>query len=411
MVVVMRAASAPGSPLPPQVVASLNLSTSAFGWLNVMTNPLETLTFSALGALIVSRQPGHAIGWLFCAIGVELSVEVFTDAYAVCALFVAPGTLPGGLMAGWVQQWVWLVGVLLFVVFVPLRFPTGRLVSARWRPAWWLAVAVTAAAVLVVAFAPGPLSNTLDGTDIPNPFGISYLAAAAPVLVFVLLIMILASILLAVASLVVRLRRARGVERQQIKWFAYIAILVALLFVLQTVVENVFGISFPPLDLAVDLAWGLAIVGLPIATGLAILRYHLFDIDVIIRRTLIYGTLTAVLVGVYFGGVIVAQSLVQTLTGQTKLHPALIVVTTLLIAALFTPLRRGIQATIDRHFYRRKYDAQRTLAAFGVTLRAETDLSALSERLILAVQETMHPAHVSLWLRPLRSLPDREVKR
>jgi hypothetical protein len=404
-VAITRATSDVGSSLPPQVAATPVLPTSAIGWLGALLTIMQPWAFAALGTLIVSHQPAHAIGWLFCAIGVELTVELFTDMYAVYALLVEPGALPGGLVAGWLQNWIWFVGVALFVVFVPLRFPSGQLVSARWRPAWWVAVGVTAAGVLLVAFAPGPFGNVLDGAGIHNPFGVAYLAAATPVLIFVLLIVFLTSTLLAAASLVVRLRHARGVERQQIKWFAYIAILLALLFVLQTVVFNVLGISFPPVNLAVSLAWGVALVGLPIVTGLAILRYHLFDIDVLIRRTLIYGTLSVLLVCMYFGCVLGAQAVIQALTGQTKQHPAVVVTTTLLLAGLFTPLRHGIQRFIDLRFYRSKYDVARTLAAFGATLRTETDLGALSERLVMAVQETMHPAHVSLWLRePLRAI-------
>jgi hypothetical protein len=394
---ITRAASAPGMPLPPQVVAAMNVS-----WLGLIGSTLYLVmvcAFSALGALIVSRQPAHVIGWLFCAIGVELAVEYFTDGYAIYSLFVARDVLPGGLVAGWIQHWVWIVGVALFVVFVPLRFPTGRLVSARWRPAWWLAVGVTAAGVLLVAFAPGPLANVLDGADIPNPLGVGYLAAATPVLIFVLLIVFLASILLAVASLVVRLRRARGVERQQIKWFVYIAVLLALLFVLQTVVNNVLGISFPPVDLAVSLAWGVALIGLPLAMGLAILRYRLFDIDVIIRRTLVYGTLTALLAGLYLGLVIGVGGFVRAAFGLSEQEPVVLVVSTLAVASLTQPLRQWIQRFIDRRFYRNKYDAARTAAAFGATLRSEVDLAQLSAQLVAVVEETMQPAHISLWLR------------
>src|SRR5262249_37685158 len=161
------------------------------------------------------------IGWLFCAIGLEFVAEGFAGYYAVYALFVAPGALPGGLAAGWLQSWIWVGYVALPRAFVPLRFPTGPLVSPRWPPAWWLAVGATAAVALAAAFFPGPLGNFLDGFDVPNPLGVAGLTEALPALVLVAFISFLASILLAIASLVVRLRRARGEERQQIKWFAY----------------------------------------------------------------------------------------------------------------------------------------------------------------------------------------------
>ncbi len=329
-------------------------------------------------------------------------MRYFTEYYAVYALFVAPGALPGGLAAGWVQHWVWLVVDMFVVALVPLRFPTGRLVSARWWPAWWLAVGATAAETLLLAFAPIPLGNVLDGADVPNPLGIAGLAAVGPAFIVqaLLIVVLLASMLLAVASLVVRLGRARGIERQQIKWFAYSAILLGLLEVAQSVVQDVLGISSPALDLAWTLSFFVAIIGLPVATGLAILRYRLFDIDVLIRRTLVYGTLSAVLAALYFGVVVGLQTLVGALNSTAASSQVIIVASTLLIAALFNPLRHGIQATIDQRFYRRKVDAERTLATFAATLRSEVELAEVSAHLLTVVNETMQPAHASLWLRP-----------
>ncbi len=243
---------------------------------------------------------------------------------------------------------------MLLVALVPLPFPTGRLLSLRWRPAWWLAVGATAAMALVVAFYPGPLGNFLDGFGVPNPYGVAGLGELHPALVLVVLIPFLASVLLAVASLVVRLRRARGEELRQIKWFAYFALLFALIEVAQSVVENVLGISSPAVDAAYSLGNDLAFIGLPVATGLAILRYRLFDIDVIIRRTLVYGTLTALLAGLYFGVVVSLQALVGAMNSVAASSQVIIVASTLLIVALFNPLRHAIQVTIDRRFYRRK---------------------------------------------------------
>jgi hypothetical protein len=198
----------------------------------------------------------------------------------------------------------------------------------------------------------------------------------------------------AVISLIVRFRRARGDERQQIKWFASAAALTLVWII-------VLGQSTRGLPEAIVALSGLLVIpSIPIATGSAILRYRLYDIDIIINRTLVYGSLTLMLALVYFGGVTVTQALFQTLTGQERLPQLVVVASTLVIAALFNPLRRGIQSFIDRRFYRRKYDAAKTLEAFSAKLRNETDLDALSEDLVGVVRETMQPAYVSVWLRP-----------
>jgi hypothetical protein len=196
----------------------------------------------------------------------------------------------------------------------------------------------------------------------------------------------------AMTSVLVRFRRARGDERQQIKWFAAAAALTLVWYL-------VFGQSTRELPEAiVALASILVLQTIPVATGIAILRYRLYDIDRIINRTLVYGSLTVTLVALYFGGIVVLQRIFVTLTGQQS--TLAVVASTLLIAALFTPLRRRIQGFIDRRFYRSKYDARKTLEAFSAQLREETDLNALSEDLVGVVRETMQPAHVSLWLRP-----------
>jgi hypothetical protein len=403
--------AARGAPLPPELAA--NLPQSALDWLAQLLGLGEALGFAVLGAVLVARQHATALGWLFCALGFGIVVEYFTAYYALDALFLAaPGTLPGGLAAGWVQHWVWLVNIMLLLAFVPLRFPTGRLLSPRWRPAWWLVVGATAAVVLLVAILPGPLSNHLGGAHVTNPLGVAGLAA--PALIFVLfgvvIVMLLASILLSVVSLVVRLRRARGVERQQIKWVAYCAILLALLFVAQFFENTVLGISLPLLDQVFILGSKLGLIGLPVATGIAILRYRLFDIDLIIRLTLIYGTLTALLAAVYLGLVLAAQTLVRGLTGERGEQPPVIVASTLLVVALATPLRRGVQAAIDRRFYRRKYDAEQTVAAFGQALRSEVELERLRERVLAVVEETMQPAHAALWLRAAPPVRPRDTR-
>jgi hypothetical protein len=396
-VAVTRAASAPGTPFPPAAVAQLKLPT--LGWLEIVVLIVACWVFSALGAVIVSRYPAHTIGWIFCAIGFQTIVEPCAGYYAIYTLFVAPGALPGGLLAGWLQNWIWVVSAALLCAFLPLLFPTGRLLSARWKPAWWLITAATVASALGAAFHLGPLFNWLEGFDVPNPFGVAGLGGLFQVLAVVPFGLLLASMFVAAVSLVVRLRRARGEERQQIKWFAYFGVMLALLFVLQFVVHYILGISSVPIDAAWTLSWSTALIGLPLATGLAILRYRLFDIDVLIRRTLVYGMLSASLAALYFGVVVGLQTLMGSVNIAAASSPVVIVATTLLIAALFNPLRHGIQAAIDLSFYRRKYDAAKTLQAFSATLRSEVELEQVQERLLAVVQETMQPAHVSLWVR------------
>jgi hypothetical protein len=256
-----------------------------------------------------------------------------------------------------------------------------------------------------VAFMPGPLP---DYPQIRNPVGLtllegSFLAGEGGSLLYLSLV---ASTVLSASSMVVRFRRAAGEERQQIKWFAFAAGFAALGWVVNSLVyslayANVGGTESLLLAVA-QLLLLLSLLGIPLAVGIAILKYRLYDIDVIINRTLVYGSLTATLALVYFGGVTATQALFRTLTGQEELPQLVVVASTLVIAALFTPLRRRIQSFIDRSFYRRKYDARKTLEAFSAKLREETDLQALNNDLVGVVRETMQPAHVSLWLRPDR---------
>jgi hypothetical protein len=397
-VAVTSAASVPATPFPPQAVPQLQAS--ALGWLGTLLGLVACWVFSALGAVIVSRYPAHTIGWIFCAIGFLIVVEACAGYYAIYTLFVAPGALPLGLLAGWFQNWIWVVSAALLCTFLPLLFPAGQLVSRRWKPAWWLITGATIAGALGAAFHPGPLFNSLQGFDVPNPVGVAGLDGLFLVLGAVPFGLLLASMLVAAGSLVVRLRRARGEESQQIKWFAYFGVVLALLFVLQFVVRYILGISSPPFDAAFLLSWSIALIGLPLATGLAILRYRLFDIDVLINQTLVYGTLSAILAGLYFGVVVGLQTLMGSVNIAAASSPVVIVATTLLIAALFNPLRHGIQAAIDLSFYRRKYDAAKTLVAFSATLRSEVELAEVSAHLLTVVNETMQPAHASLWLRP-----------
>ena len=354
------------------------------------------VAFSTVGAIIASHRPKHPVGWLFCTIGLLVSVDHFCAEYATYALLAQPEALPAGEAAAWIRSWMWIVSGGLGV-FLVLLFPDGHLPSIRWRYLAWLNVFVIVLGSIAVAFSPGPVDAL--APEIHNPLGIDSLGIALGQAVVDLVeeIQIVVALSAAVSPFV-RLRRAGFEERQQIKWFAYGATILIIGALLSSRVPEVWEVWWVS---GVGFALYIAgIVGLPVAVGIAILRHHLYDINLIINRTLVYGSLTASLVLVYLGGVAATEAAFRTLTGQVKQPQLAIVVSTLVIAALFNPLRRRIQAFIDRRFYRKKYDAAKTLEAFSAKLRNDTDLDALSGDLIRVVRETMQPAHVSLWLRP-----------
>jgi hypothetical protein len=325
------------------------------------------------------------------------AVEHLCGEYAAYALLAHPEALPGGKVMLWLSLWVWIL-MFGFIVYLLLLFPNGRLPSSRWRPFAWLSAALTLMAVILMAISPDAVLDTLGSSDngrisLLNPLGVEGL----PNLYRPVQTLVLAMGLAAAASVVVGRRGARGVERQQIKWLLY----AGAIFFVGNVLKNTV---FSPLG---DVSWGLWVgyllvgiggLGGPIAIGIAILRYRLYEIDTLINRTLVYGALTAILAALYFGGIVVLQRVFVALTGEQS--TLAVVASTLVIAALFNPLRRRVQAFVDRRFYRRKYDAAKTLEAFSAKLRDETDLDALSDDLVGVVRETMQPAHVSLWLRP-----------
>jgi hypothetical protein len=349
-----------------------------------------TVSFSVVGALIASHRPENPIGWIFLAEGFFYGLLSAADEYAIYALLTNPGSLPLGAEASWLGQWIWAPGLGLSLVFLPLLFPDGHPPSPRWRPVVWLggvSIGLTVVSSTILLW-PERGPALLTGDESPSH--------VVQVLVdFIASPMLFVAGLGAVLSLVVRFSRARGDERQQIKWFAS-ATALTLVWILLFGQASLRGLP----GIIVTLSSLLVIPSIPIATGLAILRYRLYDIDRIINRTLVYGSLTLMLALVYFGGVTATQALFTVLTGQEEQPQLAIVISTLVIAALFTPLRRRIQTFIDRSFYRRKYDAAKTLEEFSMKLRDETDLDALGDDLVGVVRETMQPAHVSLWLRP-----------
>jgi hypothetical protein len=359
-------------------------------WLESM---LMGISFSVVGAVIAPHfPPQNPIGWIYCTIGLVGAMRLFSAEYAIVTLLTEPrsvlGMLPGGEALAWVSSWSWVPHIGLFL-FLGLLFPNGRPPSPRWRPFAWLAGVVVVVGTVAVALWP----ETAGGLDrVNHPLGIEGPTDVINPVETILYILAL----VAASSLMVRLRRSKGVERQQVKWFAYAAAVLAI----STTVTYVF---FEPMNVG-WLQWVsflpaiVGLVGLPVATGIAVLKYRLYNIDLLINRTLVYGLLTTMLVLFYFGSVVLFQELFRTLAGQAS--QLAVVASTLAIAALFNPLRRRIQAFIDRSFYRRKYDAAKTLQAFSTKLREETDLDTLSDDLVAVVKETMQPVHVSLWLRP-----------
>jgi hypothetical protein len=357
------------------------------------------LAFPLVGALIASKRPENAVGWLCLAVGLLWALSGVFDYYGYYGP-ATPGSVPFPVVAAGISDWIWVPAVGLLGTYILLLFPDGRLPSRRWRPLAWLSGTVILLLSIGVMLAPGPLDN-LGG--VRNPFGIEgahWLTVGGYALLPLLPLCMLASAL----SLVLRYRRSGGEERQQIKWIAFAASVVVVVYA----ITMIASLAFPEESwTTAGSVWWLNLLTyavlasfslVPIAVGIAILKYRLYEIDLLINRALVYGPLTATLIALYFGGIVVLQRLFVLLTGQQS--TLAVVASTLLIAALFTPLRRRIQSFIDRRFYRSKYDARKTLEAFSARLREETDLEALNEELVGVVMETMQPAYVSLWLRP-----------
>ena len=350
---------------------------------SLLASIVFALSFGTVGALVASRRPDNPLGWIMCLAGLAYAVGGVTVSYTESTL--ADGD-DGALVtfADWISGWVWMVGIGPAATFLLLLFPSGKLPSPRWRPVGW------AAAAALCLMLPG-LSLTESPTGDPgpdNPLGVPGAEVAAGIGALLLVVAAVASI----ASLAVRFRRARREERRQLKWLTYAAALVGVALLVLLVAEATVGTS----DEVSNTLVSLSVAALPVSMGIAILRHGLFDIDVVINRTLVYGVLTATLAGAYLGLVLLLQLALSPLTEKSDLA---IAGSTLAVAALFRPARRRVQELVDRRFFRHKYDAALTLEGFGVRLRDEVDLDALGGELRTVVAETMQPAHVSLWLR------------
>jgi hypothetical protein len=347
------------------------------------------LGFLALGLLVVHRRPGNPVGWIILGIGVAGAASGFLQSYGVYALFTEPGRIPGGEITALLSTLIFIPVLFAAPAMLFLLFPNGNLPGRRWRVVFWLVILTTCSAMAGNVLNPTLNDAPFKGVD--NPMVVDPPRALFETLSNIGWPGMTASFLLAAFAMIVRLRRSRGVERQQLKWIAAAAAVLPLASA-AGVVSYYLGY-----EAIGGLLATFSFVPVLFAAGYAVLRYRLYDIDVVINRTLVYGSLTVMLALLYFGGVAGLQRLLAPVAGE---HGQLaIVASTLAIAALFNPLRRRIQRFIDRSFYRRKYDAKKTLEGFSARLRDETDLDHLSRDLVGVVRETVQPEHVSLWLR------------
>jgi hypothetical protein len=355
----------------------------------VALQALWAISFPLVGAVIATHRPRNPLGWIFLVIGISEGLVVFGYEYASYVFRTAPGTAPGGGLAVWVAQWAWAPGLGLLLTFVPLLFPDGRLPSRRWRPVAWL----SAIPIVVIPLSTAVALWSWRGPALLDPNNVSQGMQDLGVLNFVPYILMMACGLACLGALLLRFRRARGIERQQLKWLLFAsAVTIAIFLVVQPNTSNTWELG---LLLALPL-----MPSVPVAAGVAILRYRLYEIDRLINRTLVYGLLTAVLGLGYAAGSLIFILVVGVGSGPPSW---LVAAATLAAAAVFRPARRRIQAAVDRRFNRRRYNAAKTIEAFSARLRDEVDLDTLSAELLAIVDQTTEPTRASLWLRPSAS--------
>ena len=349
--------------------------------------------YGVVGALAAARRPENRIGWVFQSVAMFTGLAFVSEQYATYALVTRPGALPMAEWAAWPSHWMWIPGLGYLVTFLLLLFPTGRLPSPRWRPVAWASGISMAVLSTLLALSSQPANARVAAR---NPLAVPELSRVDFLQGLALVVLLLCGLLSAV-SLLLRFRSAGPVERQQLKWFWFAASLLVVSLLLS---GNSATLQVPEqVGVLSDWLFYLGVAAVPLATGIAVLRYRLWDIDVIIRRTLLYTALSLCLAAVYFASVLVLQTALRLLTGQTQ-SPLVTVLSTLALAVAFTPLRRRLQIALDRRFYRQRYDAAHILQNFSasVTTDADADLDALAARLLAVVGEVMQPVHVSLWL-------------
>ena len=341
--------------------------------------------FGLVGALLTMRRPGHPVGWIFAAAGMLAAVDFASFEYALAAV-VGHRDLPAGDYVGWLQLWIWVPFVALITVYLPLLFPDGRPPGPRWRPVSWAAAGCGVIAASGLAITPGVVVNL---RALRNPFAV-HPAAVSDTAIAVGLAGLLGCVVVAVWSLLVRARRGTSVERQQIKWLAYAGCLVAATLVPSTILSLSTGTAARIAEGALM----IAIVTVPVAVAVAVLKYRLYEIDRIISRTLAYVVVTGLMAGVYAGLVLLATRVLGVTT------PPAVAAATLAAAALFNPLRHRVQRVVDRRFNRARYDADKTVAAFASRLQDAVDLDAVQADLAGVVQHALEPARISVWIRP-----------
>ena len=382
------------------VIAAAGLAVMAWDWSTPVPRGffgirgfagLYAIGFGGAGALLTWRRPGHPVGWVLAITGLVEAADFATFEYGLAAS--AGHSLPGSAYVGWVQLWIWVPFVALVAVYLVLLFPDGRLPAPGWRPVSWLAGGFAVIAIAGLAFSPG--SDRPNLPRLGNPFGVT--PAAIPFGGAVAgLAGLVCCVVLAVWSLVARRRRGTAVERQQIKWLAWSGCLVAVALIPAVALSLTPG---TPARVASGALFA-AVLAMPAAVGIAVLKYRLYDIDRVISRTLAYAIITALLAGVYAGLVLLATAVFEVRT------PVAVAAATLAAAALFAPVRRRVQHRVDRRFNRARYDAEATVAAFAARLKDAVDLDAVRGDLASVVQAALEPAHISVWA----SEPDRSSR-
>jgi hypothetical protein len=359
---------------------------------------LFAVVFATVGLTIAAHRRANAIGWVLLVAGVLSGVQVAAEEYSVFALVARPGEFAGGEIGAWLQSWIWVSSIAMVGVVVVLLFPTGHLRSDRWKPV----LAAAGLAVILASFAfavnPGRLSGAAAIVD--NPFGIPALSSAVFPFAGVGFFLLAGVVIAAFGSVALRFRDARGVERRQLKWFAYAGAFLAFAVGLNAFAQLTYVGDATLIQGGQPKPWQylliLAMCLLPVSVGVAILRYRLYDIDLLINRTAVYGATSLAIAVTFFIGIVALQAVLRPLTAGNELA---IAASTLVSFALFQPIRRRVQDAVDRRFDRSRYDAARTLDVFADRLRDEVDLDALRGDLLAAVRATMAPAHTSLWLR------------
>lgn len=353
--------------------------------LNATVGNLAAVLQVTSGAILITRLPRNRVGWLLWLSGLLISLALGSGGFATYGLVARPGTIPGAIWLAWISEWIGFPGITIAAAFLPLIYPTGTLLSPRWRIVVVLLLIATVIGIIQKAFGPFAPGDFPAGAQ--NPLlvsgsvagAIAALGGAANVASALL-------VLAAAASIVIRYRRSSGVERQQLKWFTYVAVVVFFAILAAVTTELWF-------------IWLLALGGLallPVTIGLAVLRYRLYDIDVVIRRTLVYGALVALLAGAYAGSVLLFSALLSTIAARSSLAVA---GSTLVVAALFSPVRTRFRSAVDRRFDRSRFDAAQELTGLSGRLRDQVDLDDATTDVMRLISRTLAPVSTSIWLR------------